>query len=405
MKRSESGNVTIAVIVMVVGVVVVTTTIASVLSGLNQARTTQNRINAFQFANAGVDQALYRIDAGQLPASSLGTYVPTVSGGRVTGFSEQVTVGTSTFTVAASQDVAGVPGNWTVRSTGADISGRRRTVVASVQASALFTNAFFTLQQFTLTGTQTSPRWFQSTQCTTLSNVAACELPLPVGGRLGANGNIDGSGVAHFASEWAGFTMYGRSTQQAANAACGTCPSGQVSYSTNALTVPVPPVPTGAQSCPSGGSIGTATIQPGDYLCNSLNITGTMTVGTAGNGTGIVRFWINSGAGGLSVSGVVNKNKPTKNVQFYMAPLANGSAQSGSICGSEIWALMYTPGLSIACNGSHQPEVYGAVIAHDYQGTGNHFGFHYDSDAPGAASNGRYVVSNWRECPVNATTC
>jgi hypothetical protein len=404
-RARERGSVTIAVIVALVGSIATVSLLGAVYAALSSARIDQDRVNAFQYANAGVDHALYRVDAHDLPASASGSYWPTVTFGQVTGFTDSLTVGASTFEIVASEDVTGNPSSWTVRSTGTDASGRRRQVIASLKSVPLFPQPFMVTTNFSLSGNQSSPRWFRSSQCPSIAtSVGACELALPVPARLGANGTVSGSGVAHFASEWQGFMMHGYASQQAANNACDECPPAQVAFETNAFTPSLPSPPADVQPCPSGGNIGTSIIQPGDYRCPSLNITGTLTVGVGGNGTGTVRFWIPTGGSGLSIRGVVNPGHRPAAVQFFEPPNANGSAQSGSICDSTVWALLVTPGLSIACTGSHQPEIYGAVLAHDYGGTGDHFGFHWDADAS-EVSDGKYVVQNWRECPPGSASC
>lgn len=403
--RREQGSVMIAVVVVVVSAVAVAAMLQTVHGALRSARVDQNRTNALHVADAGLDQAVYRIDAADLPAVEAGSYVPTLTAGEVSGFEERVTVGTAVFDVAAGRDSPGDASSWTVRSTGTDASGRRRMIVASVRATPLFGQGFFVSKDFSVTGNQTSPTWFRSSQCPTIqTDVQACELDPPIPTRVGANGTISGSAIPLFAERWEGFTMYGRSTQEAANAACAGCPPSQVGFSTNAYVPVVPPVPANAQPCPGGGTIGTAIVQPGDYFCPSLNLTGTIAVGAGGNGTGTVRFWIQSGGGGLSVSGTLNTGNRTSAVQIFMPATASGDAQSGSICDSEIWALLYAPGLSIQCTGSHQPTIYGAIVAHDYGGTGNQFGFHYDADALGV-TDGRYVLANWRECPAGPSVC
>ena len=177
-------------------------------------------------------------------------------------------------------------------------------------------------------------------------------------------------------------------------------------YNTNTLVNTVQPAPAAALACPailtSGGS---GAITPNDYLCSVVNINGTLTVGTGGNGSGIVRIWVTQG-GTFGGSGIVNQYQPTKDFQVFMPANADGSAESGSICDSEIWGRLDMPALSIGCSGSHQPEIYGAVIAHDYAGSGNHFGFHWDGDSATDEGNGLYVVKNWRECaPGSSGVC
>ncbi|MDQ3570787.1 MAG: hypothetical protein M3396_09265, partial [Actinomycetota bacterium] len=78
---------------------------------------------------------------------------------------------------------------------------------------------------------------------------------------------------------------------------------------------------------------------------------------------------------------------------------------SSSICDSEIWALLLTPGLTVDCTGGHQPKIYGAVVAKLHDGRGSHFDFHWDMDAVDAVHDRKYAVRNWRECPPDAATC
>jgi hypothetical protein len=173
----------------------------------------------------------------------------------------------------------------------------------------------------------------------------------------------------------------------------------------NQYTPVLPSVPSAVSSCPSGGLINGGTIQPGDYLCTSLQLQGTITVGTGGNGTGRVRIWVQGGSFSAASGAVVNRQQPTTKLQIFQAAQPDGTAYSGSICDAEIWALLYTPGLSINCNGSHQSVMYGAVLAQIHSGTGNHFDFHWDIRASDVSRDNKYVVSNWRECPASSTDC
>lgn len=395
-----------SVIVAVIAIVVVSTSLlvmaSTVERGMSAARIDQDRIEAFQHANAGIDLALWRIDR---QIFSGGNYTATAN-----GFTDLVAVDGSSYTVTASKvnDVS-----WQVRSLGTDDSGRTRLAIADITATPLFENAFFTVEDFYLTGNQDNPIAYDSSVCPNpMLNPAAagCSFPFPVPGRLGTNAEIRGSAAttAAFVARWAGFDMYGRATQEAADDACdgGRCGTNpKVAAIPNRLEPQVPDVPASPSSCPSGGLVNGGTIVPGDYLCATLQLEGTVTIATTGgNGSGRVRIWVD-GSFSVARNAVVNRGRPTPNLQIFQEANADGSAHSGSICGGEIWALLYTPGLSIDCNGSHQPAMFGAVIAQIHSGTGNHFDFHWDIRASEVSRDAKFVVKNWRECPATATDC
>lgn len=401
--HNEHGSVIMAILAVMVGTFAVIGVTSAVTGGLSTARTDQNRINAFQHANAGIDLALYRIDRRDFDGPSYETIT--------NGFRDTIAVGGSTFVVEAVRDTPGFDHTWTVRSVGTDASGRQRLAIATISTARLFSHGFFTIQDFSLSGNQLTPVAYDS-------GVAGCEDPTlnealcaidPIPGRLGTNAEFVGAAetVDDFADRWEGFDMYGRATQEAADEACdsgncGTAP--KVRAISNQLPTIVPKKPTGIQPCPFGGIVVDQAITPGDYLCSSLNLEGVITVGTGGNGSGRVRIWID-GAFSAADDTVVNKGKPTPNLQIFQAAASDGGAYNGSICGAEIWALLYAPGLVIDCNGEHQPTIFGAVVAQGHGGTGAHFDFHWDIAASQATFDERFVVENWRECPVSGGDC
>lgn len=406
----ERGNVIVSVLIAMAATMVVITAVTSVMSGLDSARTDQDRSNAFQSANAGIDQALYRIDAKVLPAATSGTYVPTVAGGMVTGFTETVTAGASTFQVVAIQDPVGQDTRWKVRSVGTEPGGRQRQAIATIEATRLFENAFFTLTKFSLNGNQfrSSPVAYRSSTCPAAS--LTCEVR-PAPGHLGTNGVFEGSSMDEMAEQWNGFAMYGRATQEAADEACGGGACGtfpEVIAVTEQLRIEdqlqsIEDLrPDDAQSCPNGGTIAGGSVPAGDYVCNNLNLSGTITV----SGTGDARFWI-TGAINTARNTVVNAGQRPRRFQLFQTgaiPASPGSG-GGTICDSQLWALVFAPRLTIDCGGIHQPEIYGAVVANLEDGDGNHFGFHWDIDSADAVNDGRYRVKDWRECPVSVTDC
>lgn len=411
----ERGNVIISVLVSMAATIAVVGAMTSVVNGLDSARTDQDRSNAFQYANAGIDQALYRIDAQQLPTVASGTYAPTLdAAGQVTGFTETIMVGEASYQVIVTQSPVGQDTTWKVRSIGTEPNGRQRQAIATISATRLFENAFFTVKEFTLTGNQrleTSPVSYKSSECPSASTV--CELDPPAAGRLGTNGVFSGSSatVDALRTQWSGFAMYGRSTQEAADEACfeggcGTAPTVIAVTEQLRIDEQLDAIeemrPADAASCPNGGVIANRTIDPGDYVCGDLNLSGVVNV----SGTGNVRFWV-SGAVNAAASTVLNRAQRPQRVQIFQTgdiPEVSGPA-GGTICDSELWTLLYAPRLVINCNGAHQPEIFGAVVANLENGAGNHFAFHWDMESADAVNDGRYHVRDWRECPVSADDC
>lgn len=407
-RRDERGSVAIAATVMGVISLVLMATLQATFSSLTIARADQERTNAFHFASAGIDQALYRIDRNDRTASGAYTEVedPLVPG-RLIGFRDRITSGGSSVDIIANKTPSAQDRKWTVRATGRDSSGRRRQAITSIEARSLVTDGFFTLKDFYLTGNQTTPKAYSSDTCPT---AVACELPAPIAGSLGTNGQIVGppATIEHFAKSWSAFNMYGRATAEAADRDCGSYRCDDHGAAVNAITdrrvVEIPDLPAGVQSCPGGGSIsGPITLAPGDYLCDGpLNISGAVTIG--GAATSVVRIWSRNSLS-FSPNAIVNAGTPTWRFQVFQTTRPDGTAWSGSICGAQVWGVLYTPGLSIDCPGAHQPKIWGSVVAQMYSGTGNQFEFHWDLTAIDRVHNNRFVVRNWRECPPTASDC
>lgn len=394
----ERGSVTMAVIAVTVVSFALMALMNTVQGGLRSAQVDESRINAFQHANAGIDLAAYRIDRADFTGST------TIAN----GFKDSITLENGDrYDVEAVRTFPGYDHTWTVRSKGTDLSGRQRLAVATITTPRLFRHGFFTLQRFYLKGNQGTPVAYDSRTCP--SALSTCELPSPAPGRIGTNADIvlATSTAEQFIGRWQGFDMYGRATQQAADLACdeGNCgTSPKVQAFPNQLEFEVPKIPPGAQPCPGGGLIVGAVIQPGDYVCSSLDLDGTITVGTAGNGTGRVRIWVQGPLSAASDT-VLNRRQRSVNFQVFQEATPDGGSWNGSVCGAELWAVLYTPGLTINCEGSMQPTIYGAVIANIHLGNGDHFDFHWDISATELTADEGYTVSNWRECPVGVTDC
>jgi hypothetical protein len=434
--RDERGSVVLVVILMSVASVLVLIMINSVSSGMSRASDDQRRSNAFQFANAGIDQALHRIEKKPLPSSDVASsgfhYKPLLTAdGKVSAFSETFTSGGIDYSIRAEQTPQGQDTVWRVNSTGRDRSGKLRQAVATIRATSLFENGLFTTNSFYITGNQfneTTPVAYNSALCPTAlpASVVACNLPNPVGARLGSNTGFPVNSpiaIKAMVDQWAGFALYGHAKLEDAQALCGTNTKCHTVESSNsplrkgsviavpeALAITMPEI---SGACPNGGRLGSGmkppvpTLAPGDYRCSRLTIQGTLDVG--GGATGVARIRVDSqvsivpGKPGNPTR--VNWQQRPRRFQLFLPEQPKGSADVSQICGSEIWGLLYTPGLDIDCQGTSQTTIYGAVVARSYSGTGNHFAFHWDATAENGIDDGKYRVYNWRECPVGTVDC
>lgn len=422
-RRDETGSVMIAVVIIAILSMLAVTVFSSVNTGLSSARTDEDRTDAFQWANAGIDQALYRLDRSDLPTTPSGTYMPTVSGGVVTSFTEQFTEGGHRFQITATPSPAGQNARWTIRAVGTDLSGRRRQAVATAEAQLLFEDGFFTFEYTDVNGNPSFPDAYDSS----VDRTASTPLAAPYDTSIGTNDFIDlvPPAAADWNTKWRSYNMYGRPTIDDAIAACGGCLTSKVRNFAEVkapIVMPIPtgPPPAGAVSCPNGGTITGPSIAPGNYTCPVLRITGDVYV----TGTGIARFWPTERfivEGGVTVNGSPDGlgDIPSRFQVFYYDPrvhnpsLTAAQAQTmidaSGICSGQntIFGLLYAPVLTISnangCGGANQPVLYGAVALNIYRSAGAPlFEFHWDADSTFAVHTGKYRIFDWRECPPDA---
>lgn len=429
-QRDEEGSVIIAMTIVMIVTLAVIALLVTVNGGLASARNDQNRINAFQYANAGIDQALYRVDTpNALPMTPVDNYVPTrcfpsacaTAGSFVTAFTDEA----SEFEVIAEAVPDGQNSSWKVRSTGEDASGARRQTITTISATPLFVNGFLTLTNFETNGNQSAPFGYDSSLC---PNPVApftgpgCDLTngetQPVPTRIGTNGilTLASSTADDYFEKWLGADMYGRSTQEAADNDCniggggqkcaqrGDYPDGWAHPHTNQQVVTMPSF-SGVASCPGAGngSFSNTTIPAGIYRCPDLDLSGTIGVTET---TGNVTFLVD-GSVTIATSAEVNVGQASTRFRIFQEP--SGPAPAGTFCSSsthvaKFYGLLSAPRMEINC-GAKPPSIYGAVVARVYGNTGAHFDFHWDSQSQFAVNDGKFVVRNWRECPVTSTDC
>lgn len=414
-ERSEDGSVIMAVIVLMVLSLAAVTMLAVVGRGLNLTKVDQDRVNAFQYANAGVDQALFRIDEGELPTAATGSYNPTVVGGEVQAFTDSV-VGAdgSRVDIEVFQDPPGQTANWTVKALGTDETGRRRLAVTTIKAPSLFVDGFLTLDYFYANGAVNYPQAYDSALCVDprTSTAAGCNLGDGTVS-LGTNNVIDlaSATVADFNAKWAAFNMYGKPNHDTAWDACDNknCTSDKVIPHANEYEVEVPPIE--GTAAPAAGCTwtGVVVLTPGKYVCPDLFVTRGAVV-SVNSSTAPVELWV---TGDITVepTAVVNRANYPWLFQVYQSYDDDNPSPGGSICASEVWGLLYTPNLYVDCQGAGNPDkqpphLYGSIVANLADIQGNAFRFVYDANSVLHAHTGEYAVHSWRECPPSQNdTC
>jgi len=397
-QADEHGSVVVVVVIIVTLSVALATLLATVQSNLRASRTDQDRTAAFQRANGGIDQALYRLDRRSWP---VGTSLDADNQLNQV-FTETVVSGAGSFAVTITPDSPLNSTSYTVTSVGTDEgSGRRRQAVATIAARPLFSEGFFMLEKFESRGTQTKDPEFADAYNSIVCPRAEDSCELTPTGAVGTNGIIRGSAstIETWVETFGRFNMYGRPRQSDADRDCGpdgvcTAKGGDVRGYSDSVLVEMPPA---SGSCPFVGGIVSGAIPPGDYTCSVVDLRGTITI----NPPGRVRIWATeqiSAQGGV----VANRFGSPSNLQIYFGAVRPNSS---AICSGsnpedkvEIWALLYTPGLNFSCQ--KPPAIFGAVFANIWDSEGNEFRFHHDVNATTAVNNGKYRILDWRECPV-----
>jgi len=443
----------ISVMIIAVLSLVAATLFTTVNSGLRSSRADQDRTDAFQFANAGIDHALYRVDSTDLPTSNLGTcplsvaapgethrYCPEVNSGVLQGFEELIVDPGQSADTPETYRITAKPfphaaqtASWKVHVVGTDGSGRRRQAVATIRAELLFEDGFFTEDLTEMNGGANFPEAYNSYDD---ANPSVSALASPYEASVGTNGKIElvNQAAAEWNAKWRSYNMYGRATMASALTNCVLCLPAKVQNFTDRKETIIEKIPANATGCPNGGNITQAYVAanpllPGDYTCDNLSFSGTIDI----SGTGRARFWpkhtltvangsvLNGPGATVTTSGgtlvyPAGTYQPPRRLQIFYynpqiygvtAPRATQMMGGSKICRAQVWGLLYTPALTVSntngCGGSNQPSVWGAANFKIYRSAGSpNFRFVWDKDSQFELHTGKYRVLEWRECPPDA---
>lgn len=191
--RKEAGSMPIALLAAIIVAGIVTVLTARTVAGERATRFDRSFTESFHTADAGVQQAVFRLNAGYYDEVS-GTE-PLHSG--QTSTETTTSFGDDTYSWTVTRDGAR---SWTVTSTGTQ-NGVARTLQASITENPLFFPGAFGDTLVAFNGNSTSVNSYNSGNCATPAEACKWGTHDTYGtgnGALGTNGSFDFNGTVEF---------------------------------------------------------------------------------------------------------------------------------------------------------------------------------------------------------------
>lgn len=391
--QDERGSAMIIAITVIAMCVLLSVAVVSRTSnGLTSSRQNQDYAGALANADAGVSDALFRVD-------QMGTGMP------------------SAFCVGAGCTVAAVPGaggveyrvdvldsnTVRVRSRGLD-NGVPHAVEAEFFRQREFPFAIFTKTAMSFNGAADGPSCTQAAMpCTGVYYVDASNPPNVLPSQdadVGTNGTVSCNGSGSPASNHA--TYPGGTNSGCPNAVVlsGTYnPLDPISSCPAPVnTPPTPCLPSShtvltAAACANQGGV----IAPGVYLCQSnLTFTSNLTISPAGK----VEYFVmpTSGTADVKLDGVsVNLIGNPTNLRINLAGAGNIDGGNDSNAG-DLTGILYAPSATSTNNGC-KIDIRGSLVVNDYTCNGSpHLQVQYDVQVS-ALLQSNWTLRNFQEIP------
>ena len=426
-RGDERGSLIIAITIALVLMMLSSLLVALVIGNEDLIVSRQKVFSGVNGADAGLSDALFRLDQGTSDAGNNGVmcYNPALAAQGDANCS--VTAGNASPQLTGIEYVARtVPAGtapaaateWIVQAIGNASTGFHGAVQETLTRSSKYPFALFGKQGLTFTGntqggvnfgsyTAGAPGVGTYTPCNDSTASPPCLL-------LGSDGSISCSGPSPAGVEGIIFAT----GSGGGSDSCGTATSRNSVYQ-----VPDPILPPGSQTCPNGGNLGSGygypNIPPGVYNCTStVNISGTLAVSPA---TGPAQLYIMTGsstsnflavAGGsqinttIPVGSLTNSGPPSgstlPNSQlFQVFTNSNGNLTSNGNSNSFIFAgVLYAPDAYLTNNGC-QSEFLGTVTINTYTCHGGpNLSFWYDNTL--STDFGAWQVSGYQQINPSA---
>ncbi len=397
-RRDEHGNMLVAVaVVMVLGFLSVAV-VARTVAGLKSTRQGQDFSAALANADAGLSDALFRID--QLGNAAAATFC----------------VGSNSACSVAT--VPGAPGNqytarrvddntYTVLSKGI-VNGQPHAIQATVSRTYTYPYVIFGKSAITFngnTGDYNPTTGFGPIETMDPSNNVVLS-PAPA---VATNGQVTCNGSDSPAHRQNYYKGGGTSCDNGYLVSGTYDPKDPVESCPAAPNVPPTPcVPSGVLPCPAvSGTLPTGLL-PGVYKCTQADAVGgtisfpsTFTVGAGSTNNGVIELFVMSTNGtNLNVSFAnsdVNLNGDPTKLRVYLAGAGSVLEGNGSHAGS-FTGIMYAPNADATGNAC-KADWRGSLVINTFTCNGGpHLQVHYDSRIQTIVSSG-WSVSNYTEIP------
>lgn len=403
-KRDERGSLVVALSVIMVVFLLGSVLAARVISNQLIVLTRQGTSNAIAGADAGVSDALFRLDQDPTVSSfcvnqqANGQTDPNCVAGAIPG-APGVSYVASTVPADTSPTTAT---EWVVKSYGL-VHGHPGAVEETLTRSVVYPFALFGQTSLTFNGGTAGFSTFNPGATSTIP--ASTSNPVAIGsnGTISCNGGLATGVIAEY------YSGGGQS---------GGCGTGIQQL----FPIQSPQAPTsGYQTCPNEGSIGSgygvdtigSTAGPTVYVCSdqALSISGTLNV--AGPVQIYVQLdsstnttWANNGTPTIYIAGGSTPNMPSDGTMPDSANLqilTNSIGTVGNYKGNgyySVGGVIDAPGASLTGDGC-KSQYYGAIVINIYtcngSGEGNHLSFNYDNALNQVLTN--YVPSSYQQVP------
>lgn len=402
-RRDERGSLIVVMTVIIIVVMLSTLLFVRVVGNQQIIIGRQSAYAGVSGADAGLSDALFRLDQGSTDAPNTGIMClngrnPADPNCTVTATPELSGVSYVARTVPAGTTPAEAS-QWVVQALGNAQTGERGAVQETLNRTSLYPFALFGKKSLSFTGNTTSgdfasyspgaPGVGTFTPCSNTNPTPACVA-------IGTDGSISCSGPSPLSVQG---VFYNNGS--GGGDSCGTPQPENTNY---ALPDPVPPANPGA--CPNNGMLGAGngvpTLDPGVYLCTTpVTINGNLqdtsttypvqlyVMLPSGSNTSSTTFLNMSNAPSVNTTLTATQINSSDFPQDYTMPDAQmfqiftnsvGNLDTNGVSNSFVYAgIIYAPDASMTANGCKN-YYFGSAIINTYTCHGGpNLGFYYDS--------------------------
>lgn len=386
-RRNDDGSVVVAITIILVLTTLAVAVMTRAVSGQDSSKRNQDFSAALGQADAGVSDALLRID--QLGASNPPSQF-CVGPSTACGVSSLPQApGTQYVATSTSPDLV------IVRSKGIK-NGVPHAVEARVERSRLFPFAVFGKTSLRFNGTSGGNIYPVDAAGNTITSIeanAGSNNDITCQGGGGGQNNVVYPGGQISGCSNPVFLTNGQYNPQdpVASNSCSTIPTN---------TPPTPCIPPTA-TCPASGGLLPAVLNPGRYLCtSSVRFPSTTTVASGASNAGVVEIFVIPSSGTANVdfdgSNVNVTGDPTK-LRVYMAGAGQVIVGNGAHAGA-FTGIMWAPSANITNNGC-KADWRGAVLFNTVTCNGGpNLGIKYDIRVANLTDQ-NWKVTDYREIP------